>query len=200
MSLGSSPSRTSRRDARGRSSCHRRSSRSRSPKRFPCSSQARASNPEFLAEIRALQPDASVVVAYGHILTAAVHRGAGPRHLQCPRLAPPGSARRRADPGRHPPGAQRDRHIRDARRPGARCGSRDPADRDPDRVRRKRMASSPHGSRSWAPRRSSKPSRWSSWEPRARARRTMRAPPTRRSWSVARSRWTGRKPPMTWRD
>ncbi len=36
------------------------------------------------------------------------------------------------------------------------------------------MASSPHGSRSWGPRHSSRPSRWSSWVPRARARRTMR--------------------------
>ena len=40
--------------------------------KIPVLQPARASNPEFLAEIRGLQPDASVVVAYGHILTAAV--------------------------------------------------------------------------------------------------------------------------------
>jgi len=33
---------------------------------------ARANSPEFLAEIRTLRPDASVVVAYGHILTPDV--------------------------------------------------------------------------------------------------------------------------------
>jgi methionyl-tRNA formyltransferase len=39
--------------------------------KIPVLQPARASNPEFLDAIGALQPDASVVVAYGHILTAA---------------------------------------------------------------------------------------------------------------------------------
>jgi methionyl-tRNA formyltransferase len=40
--------------------------------KIPVLQPARASNPDFLADIRALRPDASIVVAYGHILTADV--------------------------------------------------------------------------------------------------------------------------------
>lgn len=40
--------------------------------KIPVLQPARANSPEFLAEIRALRPDASIVVAYGHILTPGV--------------------------------------------------------------------------------------------------------------------------------
>jgi methionyl-tRNA formyltransferase len=40
--------------------------------KIPVLQPARANSPEFLAEIRALRPDASIVVAYGHILTPDV--------------------------------------------------------------------------------------------------------------------------------
>ena len=40
--------------------------------KIPVLQPARANSPDFLAEIRALRPDASIVVAYGHILTLDV--------------------------------------------------------------------------------------------------------------------------------
>lgn len=40
--------------------------------KIPVLQPARANSPDFLAEIRALRPDASIVVAYGHILTPGV--------------------------------------------------------------------------------------------------------------------------------
>jgi methionyl-tRNA formyltransferase len=40
--------------------------------KIPVLQPARANSPDFLAAVRALRPDASIVVAYGHILTADV--------------------------------------------------------------------------------------------------------------------------------
>ena len=54
---------------------------------------------EFVAQLRALAPDISVVVAYGHILPTRRHRPAAARHDQHPRVAAARAARRGADSG-----------------------------------------------------------------------------------------------------
>ncbi len=65
-------SRIAHKVARVRRSFRRRSSRSRSRNRSPfCSPRSRAET-EFVESLRALDPDISVVVAYGHILPREV--------------------------------------------------------------------------------------------------------------------------------
>ena len=88
---------------------------------------------EFMAQLRELNPDISVVVAYGHILSQALIDLPAARHDQHPRVAAAAPSRSGAHRGGDPRRSRRDRRDDHAHGESARRRPVDPPGADADR-------------------------------------------------------------------